>query len=130
MAYRLEGPEIPHADGFNIVSDGILRGSVQVPGNGRPIVMMADHQTTGGYPKVATVIAADHDALAQQPPGTEIRFEAIAVEEADRARAERARELARLEQGLIELGPGAGLDSERLLRLNLVDGVVDAADDI
>ena len=59
MGYRLEGPPLEHARGFDIVFDGLLPGSVQVPGSGNPIVMLRDAQTTGGYPKIATVISAD-----------------------------------------------------------------------
>ena len=72
MGMRLEGPPLEHsAKGYNIVSDGIAHGSIQVPGNGLPIILLADRQTTGGYPKIATVISADiparrpHDAWRQ-----------------------------------------------------------------
>lgn len=126
MGYRLEGPAVAHATGFNIVSDGIVRGSVQIPGQGRPIVMMADHQTTGGYPKIATVIGADLARLAQLPPGAECRFAAVGLEEALAARREAERALAR---GLRQIAASAEdltrrLDSERLLGLNLVSGAV------
>ena len=53
MGYRLDGPPISHAGSFNIISDGLLPGSIQVPGNGQPIVLLRDAQTTGGYPKIA-----------------------------------------------------------------------------
>ncbi len=56
MGYRLEGPVIRHLHGHNIVSDGTVNGSIQVPGNGQPIVLMPDRGTSGGYPKIATVI--------------------------------------------------------------------------
>ncbi len=82
MGYRLEGPRLEHASGHDIVSDGIALGSVQVPGDGMPIVLMADRQPTGGYPKIATVIRADLPALAQSRPGREIRFRAVALAEA------------------------------------------------
>ncbi len=59
MGYRLTGPALAHAQGYDIVSDGIVAGAVQVPGSGLPIVLMVDHQTVGGYPKIATVISAD-----------------------------------------------------------------------
>ncbi|HEY1246797.1 MAG TPA: biotin-dependent carboxyltransferase family protein, partial [Hyphomicrobiaceae bacterium] len=59
MGMRLEGPALEHSRGSNIVSDGIAPGSIQVPGNGLPIILLADRQTTGGYPKIATVISAD-----------------------------------------------------------------------
>lgn len=82
MGYRLEGEKVAHSKGHNIVSDGAVRGSIQVPGNGQPIVLMADHGTTGGYPKIATVISADLGRFAQLPPGTTFRFKAIGIEDA------------------------------------------------
>ena len=71
MGMRLDGPPLEHAKGYNIVSDGIAPGSIQVPGNGLPIVLLADRQTTGGYPKIATVISADLPALGRLTPGAE-----------------------------------------------------------
>ena len=82
MGYRLAGPTIAHLRGYNIVSDGLVSGSIQVPGSGIPIVMMADHQTTGGYPKIATVLTADRGRLAQRRVGSAVRFAAIGVAEA------------------------------------------------
>jgi 5-oxoprolinase (ATP-hydrolysing) subunit C len=85
MGYRLEGPSIKHLDGHNIVSDGTVDGSIQVPGNGAPIVLMPDRGTTGGYPKIATVISADLGRLAQITAGTSFRFKAIDMAEAQAA---------------------------------------------
>ena len=83
MGYRLQGPEIVHKERADIISDGIVLGSVQVPADRQPIVMMADHQTTGGYPKIATVISADVSLLAQcMPGGSTVTFKATTVEEA------------------------------------------------
>jgi biotin-dependent carboxylase-like uncharacterized protein len=82
MGYRLEGPVIKHLHGHNIVSDGTVDGSIQVPGNGAPIVLMPDRGTTGGYPKIATVISADLGRLAQTTAGTGFRFKAISMVEA------------------------------------------------
>jgi biotin-dependent carboxylase-like uncharacterized protein len=82
MGYRLEGPVIRHLDGHNIVSDGTVNGSIQVPGNGVPIVLMADRGTSGGYPKIATVISADCGRFAQIPAGSGFRFKAITMAEA------------------------------------------------
>jgi len=79
MGFRLEGPSIPHAHGHNIVSDGTVNGSIQIPGNGLPIVLMPDRGTTGGYPKIATVISADFARLAQTQPGQKFRFAAIEI---------------------------------------------------
>ena len=72
MGYRLEGPVIKHLHGHNIVSDGTVNGSIQVPGNGAPIVLMPDRGTSGGYPKIATVISADFGRFAQIPAGTRL----------------------------------------------------------
>jgi biotin-dependent carboxylase-like uncharacterized protein len=82
MGYRLEGPVIKHLHGHNIVSDGTVNGSVQVPGNGQPIVLMPDRGTTGGYPKIATVISADFGRFAQTSAGRAFRFKAVSMAEA------------------------------------------------
>ena len=74
MGYRLEGPAIEAEGGTDILSDGICFGSIQIPSDGQPIVMMADHQTTGGYAKVGTVVTSDLPLLAQLGPGKKIRF--------------------------------------------------------
>jgi biotin-dependent carboxylase-like uncharacterized protein len=87
MGYRLQGPVLEHAKGYNIVSDGIVTGSIQVPGSGQPIVLMVDNQTTGGYPKIATVVSADIPVLARRKPGRTVRFEAVDLHEARRLRA-------------------------------------------
>ena len=87
MGYRLEGPAIKHLHGHNIVSDGTVNGSIQVPGNGAPIALMMDRGTSGGYPKIATVITADVGRLAQTSAGTAFRFKAVTMAEAqDEAR--------------------------------------------
>ncbi|MCD4751807.1 MAG: biotin-dependent carboxyltransferase family protein [Anaerolineaceae bacterium] len=82
MGYRLIGNIIAHKDKADIISDGIVTGSIQVPANGQPIIMMADHQTTGGYAKIAAVIRADLPLLAQTPPGHRIRFCAVSTKTA------------------------------------------------
>ncbi|WP_456366769.1 5-oxoprolinase subunit C family protein [Thermococcus sp.] len=83
MGYRLDGSVIGHSKaGADIVTEPLLPGTVQVPANGRPIVMMRDAQTTGGYAKIATVVSADLHLLAQSRPGTKVRFKAVGVEEA------------------------------------------------
>jgi biotin-dependent carboxylase-like uncharacterized protein len=82
MGYRLEGPVIKHLHGHNIVSDGTVNGSIQVPGNGAPIVLMPDRGTSGGYPKIATVISADLGWFAQIPAGKVFKFKAVSMAEA------------------------------------------------
>ncbi|HZB38341.1 MAG TPA: biotin-dependent carboxyltransferase family protein [Beijerinckiaceae bacterium] len=125
MGYRLTGPKIAHARGFNIVSDGIVTGSVQVPGSGEPIVMMADRQTTGGYPKLATVISADLRLVAQRRSGEAIRFAAVSIEEAQALARERAEAIRLLPAAARPLGAGLPA-TEALLGLNLAGEAVDA----
>ncbi len=88
MGMRLQGPVVEHAKGFDIVSDGTAEGSIQVPGTGLPIILLADRPTTGGYPKIATVASADVPALGRLRPGAQIGFDAISVEQAEQARRE------------------------------------------
>ncbi|MCA0207151.1 MAG: biotin-dependent carboxyltransferase family protein [Proteobacteria bacterium] len=104
MGYQFEGPVIAHAKGFNIVSDGIVNGSIQVPGNGQPIVLLADRQTTGGYPKIATVIEADLPILAQLRPGESIGFTAVTADEAEEIVLEARAALEARVAGLVEVG--------------------------
>jgi 5-oxoprolinase (ATP-hydrolysing) subunit C len=122
MGYRLEGPEIEHAGDFNIVSDGIAAGSIQVPGNRLPIVLLADRQTTGGYPKIATVISADLHRLGQKAPGDALRFQAVSVEEAENEYLRLVDHLARIAATLEPADPQTLL-TYRLLAGNLIDGV-------
>ena len=88
MGFRLEGPTIEHSKGYNIVSDGVVSGSIQVPGSGRPIILMVDNQTTGGYPKIATVISADLPVVGRRRPGRPIYFVTVAVDRAESLRRE------------------------------------------
>jgi biotin-dependent carboxylase-like uncharacterized protein len=120
MAYLLDGPRLAHAKGFNIISDGIAMGAIQVPGDGRPIVLMADRQVTGGYTKIATVIGPDLGRLAQLRPGARFRFAVVTVEAAVAARRAERDALATLRaEPLVRRHP----DSELLLGLNLIGGV-------
>ena len=82
MGYRLDGPAVEHAAGADIVSDGTSLGAVQVPGDGTPIILLADRGVTGGYAKIATVISVDTDKLGQAMPGDTLSFKSISVEEA------------------------------------------------
>lgn len=83
MAQMLEGPVVRAVAGHDIVSDGTVAGSIQVPASGRPIVLMAERQTTGGYPKIATVASIDLPRLAQAMTGTSVRFKTISQDEAE-----------------------------------------------
>lgn len=126
MGMRLSGPKIEHGPkGYNIVSDGIPSGAIQVPGNGLPLILLADRQTTGGYPKIATVISWDLPRLAQSLPGTELRFQS--VERAEAVRIARASDEA-FRALIASVRPAglSGLASSDLLSLNLVGGVIDA----
>jgi biotin-dependent carboxylase-like uncharacterized protein len=124
MGLRLDGPRLEHARGADIVSDGVTPGAIQVPGDGRPIVLLADCQTVGGYPKIATVIAADLPRLGHALPGHKLRFVAVSAEEALAARRDAARRLA---EWIAAIGPGgAELDLDALYGANLIDGVIDA----
>ena len=101
-------------------------GAVQVPGDGRPVVLMADRQPTGGYPKIANVIGADLGRLAQLRPGAQLRFAAVSIAQAVAARRAEAAALARP----IAIVPQrrSDLSSELLLDLNLVSGVTSGAE--
>jgi 5-oxoprolinase (ATP-hydrolysing) subunit C len=126
MAYWLDGPRIEHAKGFNIVSDGIAQGSIQVPGNGLPLILMADRQSTGGYPKIATVVRADLPRLAQLRTGARLTFTPVTVEEAGFALQEARRLLGTLAGEIVT--SSRFISSETLLASNLVDGVVSGLD--
>ncbi len=81
MGFRLEG-ETVHSNMVGMLSEGICHGAVQIPADGQPIVLMNDRQTIGGYPKIGSVIPLDTARLAQLSPGSEVRFEAISIEQA------------------------------------------------
>ena len=124
MGFRLEGAALEHAKGYNIVSDGIVGGSIQVPGSGQPIVLMADAQTTGGYPKIATVISADMPLLGRRRPGRKVRFAAVSVEEAERLRRTQELEFKRAAGSLRAASDTGSIDTTALLTHNLISGVV------
>ena len=128
MGFRLQGPKLAHANGHNIISDGIVAGSIQVPGTGEPIVLLADAQTTGGYPKIATVISADLPLIGRRPPGASVRFMAVTQEQGEAARREQERELAQWIGDLREVGDTGGVDHAALYSANLVGGVSDGSD--
>lgn len=96
MGYRLDGPKIEHAGSPDIISDGVPLGAVQVPAHGFPIIMLSDRQTTGGYPKIATVISVDIYRIGQAKPGDKVRFVAVSREEAIRLLREQEENLRRL----------------------------------
>ena len=82
MGIRLKGPKLENIVSTNIKSEGLVRGVIQVPADGNPIIMLSDHGTVGGYPKIGVVIAADLDLVGQLTPGTKINFKEVSLEEA------------------------------------------------
>jgi len=124
MGLRLDGPVLEHALGYNIASDGIATGSIQVPGTGKPIVLLADHQTTGGYPKIATVISADLPRLGRMRPGHKLRFAAVSVTDAEAVRRAQEAVVRRWLADLVAVGAPGHADTGRLLVTNLISGVV------
>ena len=128
MGVRLQGPALVHRSdkGAEIVSDATVPGSIQVPGNGLPIVLLADGQTVGGYPKIGTVASADLGRLATAPVGTELRFEPVSVAQAETlARALEAEVRARL-AAIEVLALDGEIDLHALYDNNLVSGIIDA----
>ncbi|KXH81673.1 biotin-dependent carboxyltransferase family protein [Sporosarcina sp. HYO08] len=85
MGSRLEGAALSLREEFELLSEGVTYGTIQVPPNGQPIILMADRQTTGGYPKIGQVMTADLPSLAQLRPGGAIQFKEVSLEEAEKA---------------------------------------------
>jgi len=83
MGMRLEGTKLENIKSSNIKSEGLIKGVIQVPGDGNPIIMLSDHGTIGGYPKIGVIISADYDRLVQIPPGSNIKFQQIELSDAE-----------------------------------------------
>jgi biotin-dependent carboxylase-like uncharacterized protein len=127
MGYRLEGgPKLVHAKGHNTISDGTVNGSIQVPGSGQPIVLMRDRGSTGGYPKIATVIGPDLGFLAQRRVGTRLRFCEIGIEAAQ-SEARRFADLIKSLPGRLQ-PVASGPNLEALQNANLAGHAVNAFD--
>lgn len=125
MGFRLDGPALEHVDSYDLVSDGIVSGAIQVPGSGTPIVLLADAQTTGGYPKIATVISSDIPVLARRRPGAVVKFQQVSLEEAQSLARELNVRLCNIaEYGLEEVAPAGVIDVAALRTENLTSGVV------
>ncbi|ASJ74941.1 biotin-dependent carboxyltransferase family protein [Granulosicoccus antarcticus] len=126
MGARLSGLPLQHRDAAarDIVSDAIVPGSVQVPGNGQPIVLLNDAHTAGGYPKIATVISIDLPLLGLQRTGSTYRFEAVSVEDAIAAVRRQAIDVQKA-ISQISTVKDFTLTTEILLSHNLIDGVTD-----
>src|SRR5690606_11276543 len=123
---RLEGDVVEHTKGADIASEGLVTGSIQVPGYGKPIILMADRQTTGGYTKIATVISADLPRVGRLKPGDSLTFAAVSVEEAEGLRRAQEAALRRLIEGIRPAQPDVTLDLAALYNENLISGMVDA----
>jgi biotin-dependent carboxylase-like uncharacterized protein len=107
MGARLSGPRIAHTRGHDIISDGIALGSIQVPGDGQPIVLLVDRQSTGGYTKIATVVSFDIGRFGQVKPGQRVHFRAVDVAEAHRLRRAWETSLAAAAGGPVAAAPAA-----------------------
>ncbi len=128
MGMRLDGPRLRHRQGWDIVSDAIATGAIQVPGSGQPVLLLADHQTTGGYPKIATVISADLPRVGRRRPGDALRFAAVAVEEAEQLARDAEQQLAAMIASLEPAPAETGIDLATLYAGNLISGIVSARD--
>lgn len=100
MGYRLEGTKLELIERIEMISEGVTFGTVQLPPDGNPIVLMADRQTTGGYPKIANVASVDLPLLAQMLPAQSVAFEMISLEEAQRLHVAREHEMAAFAQAV------------------------------
>ena len=119
MGMRLRGPRLDLNAALSIPSEPVVRGSIQVSGDGVPTVLLADHQTTGGYPKIGTVISCDTDRLTQFRAGHSLRFTSVSSQQAiDGARAFMTRKVQYLE----EISVPRGSLGQRLMRENLIHG--------
>lgn len=98
MGYRLKGPPIEHKAGADILTDATPPGSIQVPGDGMPIILLADAQTTGGYSKIAVVTSVDQDLLSQARPGDKVRFARVTLSAAHRLLEEREKKIQKLKR--------------------------------
>ena len=83
MGMRLEGPKLENIVDTNIKSEGLVKGVIQVPADGNPIIMLSDHGTIGGYPKIGVIISADYDKLVQLTPGSKIKFKEVELSSAE-----------------------------------------------
>ncbi len=116
MGYRLAGPKLTHREKKEIVSDGVLPGAIQIPGHGQPIVLLADAQTAGGYPKIAAVIETDLAAFAQARPGDRIRFAEASLDDAVEAMRLQAQQLQEIAEWVQAQRPA----SEPIVRMMVV----------
>lgn len=100
MGYQLEGEKLQLSKPFELLSEGVTYGTIQVPANGQPIILMVDRQTIGGYPKIGQVISADLPRLAQLKPGDSIKFELVTMKEAENLLIQQELDLMELKLGI------------------------------
>lgn len=125
MGLRLKGPKLTHSTlGANIVSDPTVLGSIQVPGDGLPIILSADRQTTGGYPKIATLITSDMWRLARFTPGAMIQFQLIDQEAGEEAMREHLQWRDDKAQSMRKIRMDNGIELDTLSNSNVISGVV------
>ena len=130
MGIRLHGPQLQHRSDAHkdIISDATVPGSMQVPGSGQPIVLLADAQTAGGYPKIATVISADLGRLANRRAGETLRFQVVDVDAAEHAARSHAEMLAQLIASIRRLPGDGSVDLEALYNNGLISGPISGFD--
>ena len=103
MGMRLEGPALKNIVSSNIRSEGITKGAIQVPADGQPIILLTDHPTIGGYPKIASVASVDYDLLVQKKPRTNISFECIELKEAEQLYNEKQNKISKIIKNIEEV---------------------------
>jgi biotin-dependent carboxylase-like uncharacterized protein len=126
MGLRLQGPALEHDPrrGDEIISDGVTPGAIQVPPDGQPILLLADCQTVGGYPKIATAIRADLPRLAHALPGERLRFALVSREEAVATLCAQRDRLATWCEGISPHVPAGDIDEAALYSANLISGAL------
>ncbi len=124
MGLRLSGQVVTSLRPGEGSSEGLAPGAIQVPGDGQPIMLLADRQTTGGYPRIAHVITADLAAAGRLRPGDVVTFNAVDLEQAAAARRAQAAALAGFAVGIKVNGAAGGIDAAALAEANLVSGVI------
>lgn len=120
MAYRLKGPKLQVQKGYDIVSDGATRGAIQISGDGQPFILMADHQTTGGYPKISCIASGAFDRLAQMRAGDSVSFVEVNQKQALKIRNAQKQRYAQIYAGL-QNNP---VNTQKLLSVNLITGAI------
>ena len=103
MGMRLEGKVLKNSVSTNIRSEGITKGAIQVPADGQPIILLTDHPTIGGYPKIANVISADYDLLIQKIPGEKISFKCVELQEAEKIYKEYQTNISKIIKNIKEI---------------------------